>query len=306
MELWEPTTADALHALGGVATRSQLVQAVGRRAFDASVRAGDVVRLARGRYALPSAEESRASAHALKGALCLLSAALAWGWAVKNPPAVPQVVVPKHRRVATARASGVELHRADLMDDEVVGGCTSRERTLGDCLRQLPFDEALAVADSALREGFSRARLMAIARDLRGPGSARARRVALAADARAANPFESVLRAIALDVVGLCVTPQVSLRRLVAGGAPLFLARPDLVDQRLGIVLEAESFEWHGERAALHRDARRYNALASDGWLVLRFSWADVMHHPEHVRAVLERAVAERTEQLCPACRHAG
>ncbi len=136
-------------------------------------------------------------------------------------------------------------------------------------------------------------------RDLRGPGAARARRTAALADGRAANPFESALRAICLDVVGLDVEPQVTIRD------PHLLGRPDLTDVRLKVVLEADSFEWHGDRAALHRDANRYNALVAAGWLVLRFSWEEVMFHPERVRAVLEAVVAARTEQLCAGCRAA-
>lgn len=178
-------------------------------------------------------------------------------------------------------------------------GRTSRERTLLDCLRSLPFAEALAVADSALREGFASGSLDALARDARGPGSAQVRTVASVADARAANPFESALRAICLEVDGLDVEPQVSIYD------PRWLGRPDLVDRRLRMVLEADSFEWHGDRAALARDARRYNDLAVAGWLVLRFTWEDVMFHGDRVRAVLEAAVRERAHQRCVSCRAA-
>ena len=90
------------------------------------------------------------------------------------------------------------------------------------------------------------------------------------------------------------MTPQVSLRH-----GDRFLGRPDLVDERLGIVLEADSFEWNGGRHALARDARRYNLMVIHGWLVLRFSWEDVMFHPLGVKAVLEAAVTERTERRC-------
>lgn len=102
----------------------------------------------------------------------------------------------------------------------------------------------------------------------------------------AANPFESVARAIALDVPGLQVTPQVTIRE--SG----LVARCDLVDERLRIVIEADSFEWHGGRAALARDARRYNLLTVNGWIVLRFAWEQVMHEPAFVREVLVAAVA--------------
>lgn len=106
------------------------------------------------------------------------------------------------------------------------------------------------------------------------------------ARAEAANPFESCLRAIANQVPGLEVVPQV----LITSVTPW--CRPDLVDVRLHMILEADSFTWHGDRQALARDAKRYNLLVADGWLVLRFTWEDVMFDPDYVRSVLEAAVA--------------
>jgi very-short-patch-repair endonuclease len=123
------------------------------------------------------------------------------------------------------------------------------------------------------------------------------RRVLGRADGRAANPFESVLRHLALDVPGLRLVPQ----RVVIGTRQT--VRPDLVDDDLRIVVEADSFEWHGGRADLRRDACRYNLLVVDGWLVLRFSWEDVMFDPDHVRDVLTAAARMRTQvRRCPSC----
>lgn len=290
----------ALVELGGVASRGQLVTATSRREVDRALAAGDVVVLGRGRYALPSVDEARAEAHRLSAYVSRLSAALHWGWAVKTVPAKPVVTVPRGRRIRPGQARDVELHVAALGIDDVVDGIvTSKDRTLLDCLRWEPRDSALAVADSALRDGFSRARLLAIGRDARGPGSPQVRAVGAAADARAANPFESVLRDIALQVRGLSVVPQVSIRE------PDLLGRPDLVDEQLRIILEADSFEWHGGRSDLARDARRYNGFVVAGWLVLRFSWEDVMFHPDEVHAVLKAAVQRRTEATCPHCRAA-
>lgn len=175
------------------------------------------------------------------------------------------------------------LHRGDLLPDEVRGLVTSREVTLVQCLRTLPFDEALAVADSALRNGEPPSTLRRIRASVRGPGAPGVRRVCDEATDLAANPFESVLRAIALDVPGLRVEPQ----RYVAESV-----RPDLVDLDLGLVLEADSFEWHGGRAELRRDARRYNQMVTDGWIVLRFAWEDVMFDQDRVRSCLVAAVA--------------
>ncbi len=291
--------AEVLTALGGVATREALVRACSRRAVDAALAAGDVVALARGRYALPAADEARRAAHRVSGVVSHRSAALLHGWAVSRQPDQPEVTVPRNRKVSDAQRAGAHLHVADLHRSEVADACTTPERTLADCLRSLPFAEALAIADSALREGFGATALAVLARDLRGPGSAQARRVAGEATSLAANPFESVLRAICLGVAGLSVRAQVSVRD------PGWLGRPDLVDERLRVALEADSFEWHGDRAALHRDTRRYNAFVAAGWLVLRFSWEDVMLHPERVAAVLKAVVVERAQQLCPGCRTA-
>ena len=75
------------------------------------------------------------------------------------------------------------------------------------------------------------------------------------------------------------------------------------MDRERRIVIEADSFEWHGGRAALRKDARRYNPLVIDGWIVLRFAWEDVMHDQDYVRAVLRSVVslvdAEATRCRC-------
>ncbi len=288
-----------LERMGGVATRATLIRVSSRASVDAALAAGDLTVVARGRYALPQAGSAVLAAHRLCGSVSHLSAALALGWSVLQPPRRPDVTVATNRRISPEQRRGVELHWSRLGPDDVDGLVTTADRTLVDCLRVLPYAEALAVADSALREGFPKSRLLAIAQAARGPSSAAVRRVAGHADARAANPFESGLRAICHSVPGLHVEPQVSIHE---GG---FLGRPDLVDQRLRIVLEADSFEWHGSRGALARDARRYNRFGLAGWLVLRFAWEDVMFAPDQVQATVAAAVAEREHQPCRGCRSA-
>jgi very-short-patch-repair endonuclease len=279
--------------MGGVATRSALVAATSRTEVQQAISTGVIVGVARGRYALPDADEALVCAIRLSGVASHTSAALQHGWSVGAVPDRPHVTVAKNRLLTADQKAGVELHRTNLGPDDVVGLVTSRERTLLDCLRGDSVADGLAVADSALRDGFSPSMLRALARDARGPGSRQVRWISERADGRAANGFESALRAIALTVPGLRVVPQVSIRE------PAFLGRPDLVDEALGIIVEADSFEWHGNRVALARDTRRYNQFVVHGWLVLRFAWEDVMFHPLEVRAVLVAAVAERTERRC-------
>lgn len=277
-----PALTTVIRELGGFARLQDLLATHSREELDAAVAAGRVVRLNRGRYALPGLDEAVAAARSVTGVVSGLSAARHWGWPVKKEPQQPVVTVPRNRAV---KQEGVTIHRRDLPAGAVVDGIvTSRVQTVLDCARTLPFDEALAVADSALRAGgLTHNELVAAAR--RGPRSGRARvlRVVEAADERAANPFESVARALALDVPGLRVEPQ---------GHVKGIGYADLVDRRVRLVIECESWAFHAGEQPFRHDIRRYTKMALDGWLVLRFVWEDVMVQQERVRRQLAAGVA--------------
>ncbi|WP_164775162.1 type IV toxin-antitoxin system AbiEi family antitoxin domain-containing protein [Nocardioides pantholopis] len=229
-----PDVVELLADLGGVARRGSILAALDRAALDRAVRAGTVVRAGRGLYCLPEVDDAARVAGLLGGVVSHTSAALHHGWGVKTLPERPHVSVSRGRRLG-ARGRAGHVHRAELRRHEVDDGVTTPARTLLDCLRQLPFDEALAVADSALRESGCHQLLRDVADRARGPGSRNVRAVAEQATGLAANPFESVLRAICLTVPGLVVRPQVTI------GDGDFHARADLVDERLRIVCEAPS-----------------------------------------------------------------
>ncbi len=241
--------------------------------------------MSRNRYALPTAKSARLAAARIHGVASHLSAASHWGWELKNQPDRAEVTVPRGRKVREELQSDYAVHWADLGGDAVDGWFTSRIRTVLDCARRLPFDEALAVADSALRHGVDSSDLAAAAAELRGPGVAQVRRVIAAADGRAMNPFESVLRAIAVEA-GLDVVPQ--LRVAIADGEVF----PDLVDEQSRIVLEADSWTWHASRKQHDRDCERYNSLVAAWWTVLRFTYEHVMNDPAYVLSTL-RAMTE-------------
>lgn len=304
---------EALAELGGTATRAELLAHVSVRRLRAAVSTGAVERPARGRYRLPArprteerisaaelAEAGRRAAHQLSGTAILLTAAARWGWKTKWVPTRPQVAVPLGRKVtAKARRSTDVRWRTIPAGDRDAGWVTDRVRTAMDCAVLLPPDEALTVLDSALREGMvDRDELALAAARLPRQHRARVARLVDMARAEAANPFESVLRWIVSDIPGLTVRPQVEI-----GDDDGPIGRVDLADEELRLVLEADSFEWHGQREALERDCIRYNRLVADGWLVLRFSWDQVMNHPERVRDIVRRTVALRDG---PERRHAG
>lgn len=115
---------------------------------------------------------------------------------------------------------------------------------------------------------------------LRGPGAGHARRVAAHADGRSANPLESVLRALCIEV-GLVLTPQLEV------ADPGLYAMVDLGSEELRLVVEAEGYETHGTRKGLRRDCRRHSGFAIWGWSSLRFAYEDVMFEQDWCRWVL-------------------
>ncbi|HEX5560806.1 MAG TPA: DUF559 domain-containing protein [Nocardioidaceae bacterium] len=280
---------EALTWRGGVLDTATLRHLTSRRRIRTALTRGDVVRIGRGSYALPDADRAMTAAARLSGVASHLSAAQLHGWEIRTRPSLPMVTVPRGRKVEPWRRAGVDLRWRTLDEDETWNGRTRAGRTVTDCSRDLPFDEALTVADSALRRGnVSRQFLAHLAEEVPRSGRTAALRVAEHASGKAANPFESVLRAISLEVPGLLFEPQVPIDE------DGIRVRPDLVDESRRIVLEADSFEFHGRRSALTRDCERYNALALRGWLVLRFSWEHVMHQPAYVRSCLEQAALWR------------
>jgi very-short-patch-repair endonuclease len=279
--------ARMLAKLGGVADTAALVAATSRRKVRTAVAAGAIIRDGRGCYVLPTAEQAARAAARLSGVVSHASAASHWGWKVKWPPRLPSVTVPRNRNIRADRREGVEVHYGHLSDTERNERVTLPGRTVMDCAKTLPFDEALAIADSALRnDDVTRGELLWLAERVRTTGRAGCLRVASEADARAHNPFESVLRALALEVDGLHLEPQVVL---VEGAVHI---QPDLTDVERRIVVEAESYEFHSDRKALGRDCERYNALGRSGWTVYRFTWEHAMFRPEYVTEVLTGAVA--------------
>lgn len=274
--------SEAMKRLGGVATAGELVALTSRRKVRTALKRRVIVREARGRYALPTAEEARRAAHRLSAVVTGRSAAAVHGLPMKTQPALPEVTVPRNRKVSRERREGVDLSWRDLPPTDVRNGVLRVGPTVIDCARTLPFDEALAIADSALRQGLvSRATLIRLAEAVPSSGRTEARRVARAASGKPSNPFESVLRAIADDVPGLDLRPHVLIEE---GGLRV---APDLVDVERRIIVEAESFEFHGKRKALKRDCERYTALVLRGWRVIRFAWEHVMLEPEYVRECL-------------------
>ncbi|MFC7504800.1 DUF559 domain-containing protein [Nocardioides sp. GCM10030258] len=273
---------EVMRECGGVADTAVLRARCGKKAIKRALDSGDIIRLRRGVYGLPGIAEAQLRSIELSATIIGPSAALIWEWKLKRPPGRPHVALLKGRTLTPRQRAQIVPHWWSSQGDVLVNAQGARIQTplatAVHCLRTMPFDEALAVADSALRSGrVTRDDLLVAIAAAPRIGRGQAEAVARAADGRAANPFESCLRAICLDIRGLNVEPQVQI-------GP---HRVDLADRRRRIVIEAESRTWHAGPDEHNADIRRYTTLVREGWLVIRFSYDDVMHDPAYVAEAL-------------------
>ncbi len=296
---WEVDAVQQVLARSGrIARRRDLLAAgLSRRALQRRVERGELRPLTPHLFtdvAQPSPDEPlRAAVVALDGVVSHTSAALLWGLELARTPEQPTVTVGRDRSRATS--DGVVVRRADLVD----GDWSSRDgvrvttvvRTVLDLCRTLPLAEAVAAADAALRLGLVRlvelrAALCALPA---GRGRAAVARVLALVDPRSGSVLESLLRVL-LHVHGIRPPRSQLVVRTRQG---VRVGRVDFAWPDLRLVVEADGFAFHADRRAYRDDRRRSNALVLAGWRLLRFTWEDVVQHPERVVAAVRTALAD-------------
>ena len=95
------------------------------------------------------------------------------------------------------------------------------------------------------------------------------------------NDFEELL-------VGICDgfgIPRPSCQ------APVGRYRPDFAWPAQRVLVEADSWESHGTRAAFEQDRRRDNELRAGGWIVLRFTWRQLTRERDWVASMISHAL---------------
>lgn len=260
---------DEVRRNGGVMRRAALP----RRAVDRALAAGRLVVPRPGLVACSDVVPALLAAARLGGAVSCGWAASLMGRELLTPLGQVHVTVPRDR-VVTPQV-GLVIHRRDVPLD---GFLTTPDRTAADCARCLPWLDAVVVLDSFLRDGVSRADVLA---HLWGRGCGQAREAVRRADGRAESSGETVAR-IVIEDAGLQVEPQVYIRDV---------GRVDLlVEGRL--VVEVDGFAYHSDRQRFAADRRRDAALQAMGYRVLRFTWVDVVTRPDYVVAMIRAVLA--------------
>ncbi|MFS0717628.1 DUF559 domain-containing protein [Arthrobacter sp. 1P04PC] len=250
---------------GGMATTAALQRAgFTRHRLTAGVASGVVVRVRRGHYALPGNAGEYGAAREIRGLLTCLSAAPGYGlWTLV--PAARRHVCVGHRLAPP----GVIQHGRILHPRHPTLPMVGLADVLLHALRCLPEREALVMIQCAVGRGdislaFLRGRLT-------GNRNARARSVLDLIIPRADSLLE-VLANAAFVRAGLYIRRHVEIPGV---GEVDFLVE-DLV------IVETDGAT-HLEPFQVKKDRRRNNTAVVGGYLVLRFGYDDVVHHPERM-----------------------
>ena len=215
-----------------------------------------------------------------------VSAAVAHGLAIAWQKSLDEVHVTVPPGVNVPRRPGLRVHR--ISRPVLVGATqglrvTAPARTVVDvgCLGDVA--QAVACADSALRR-WPRLDLQSPLVGQRGCGTA-ARAVALA-DGRAETALESLARLL-WHQAGL---PAPVLQAVVVLEGT-FVGRVDFLWPEARVIVEVDGMGKYADSGEISREKQRQNKLVMAGYVVLRFTWADVVRRPEQTADVVRRAL---------------
>lgn len=78
-------------------------------------------------------------------------------------------------------------------------------------------------------------------------------------------------------------------RRRRVGGTLLL---PDFTFEDARLIIEIDGWAFHSDPDRFGSDRTRQNILVTEGWTVLRFTWAQLTEHPDDVIRTIRRALA--------------
>lgn len=230
-------------------------------------------------------------------AISSVSAARLWGLPVRRGlPRTVRLTDPTLWR----RGRGFEVTEAPLPPGDVVTvgpvRLTSIPRTLIDCAREWPLDDAVIAIDAALlAEKVTPAQLVAAAAAAgRRRGAARARRAVDLSDGRAESPLESRGR---LRLVGAGLHPSALQVEITAGGRLIGVVDAWFDEAAVAVEFDGQvkyTDPWRGrtpERVLWH-EKRREDELRAHDIRVVRVADADVGARWPHIERRLRNLLA--------------
>lgn len=228
------------------------------------------------------------------GSVLVGPAALWWWRLVPKPPAEVSVVLPEHRPRSSASFVTVRRFRVPDADRTTERGVrlVSKPYAVLFAGRDLG-KSAQTLLDRALLLEFDLERFRAVLeRNANCLGAEEARGLLrIAGDGAAAESERVLIRLLrSAGIEGWVVNRG---RRL--GGK---LTVPDFTFERQRVLVEVDGWAFHSDPERFERDRRRQNAYVTAGWLVLRFTWAQLHDHPQEVIDTILAALVSRTREI--------
>jgi hypothetical protein len=295
--------------MGQVLHRTAQMRGAGYTAgeLDRMLRSGALTAVRRGVYVEGAPPDDDAARHALQvrcavaeldgsAVVSHVSAAVLHGLSVWGLPLDVVTVTRNRRRSGARRGTEVHVHCAPLRPDEIIVvhgiACTSVARTVVDVARVAPFEQAVVVADAALRAGLGRPDLTEALRLAKGwLGVPAARRAVAFADGRSESVGESRSR-VAIALAGL-PAPELQWQMRYGGS----MGRTDFgwVQQRT--VGEFDGKVKYGRLLkpgqepgdVVYAEKLREDAIRAQGWEVVRWTWPDLNDFAPTAARIRER-----------------
>lgn len=159
---------------------------------------------------------------------------------------------------------------------------TSLLQTLDDCARYLELSESVCIINSALNRQLTTSEAVEerLYR-LKGRGARRARATLPYLSSLCESPGETLLLIAIID--GGLPRPAQQVNVVVGGR----VYRPDFLYEDEKVIVEFDGHikytDYGPTDRAVMSERRREKQLQNQGWIVLRYSWAQVRNHPEQV-----------------------
>lgn len=302
---WRAQIMETMQANAGLATRKQLIERIPGVVLDGHIGRGNLIRVFPHVYRMREspADDATALRAALLhvgplGALSHTTALAVWGLRPLERPFHATV----DQSVKRAGSAALTVHRR-LRFDPRSAQCIERRgllvtvlpRTLIDSWPLLPPTERRPLVLDVARQGLTTGGLLADALDERPnvAGHRALRQTIELVD----DGCQSELEALGV----LNVFRHASLPRSV-GQYRVALAngtvKLDRAWPEVKLAVELDGARHHTSPDDRQRDLARDAALAAIGWVVLRFTFADVRHNPDAVRARVGEVYRMRAAQL--------
>lgn len=223
------------------------------------------------------------------------AAALLWGLDGYRP-GTPEITVPRgqrFRRASTQVHSSTDLDRCGVRVRDGIP-VTDPSRTLLDLARRTKDGPLLEAIECARRLGLTSwmelvATLAKHARRGR-PGIRRLRRV-IAENIHRREVTDSTFELLVIALLLEHGLPEPVLHHRLFAVDGRLLAEIDLAYPSLRIAIELDGAV-HRDRDVFERDRPRQNGIVLEGWMVLRFTWKDMVDDPDGLVASVRAAIA--------------